>query len=183
MIGDEDVEAIIIVVVTRRLLVDPCPSFCRGKTAPGGGCGSRSPRTNKYFSLTYHSYSLISISSLILTSLPPKIFSCPHFSLSYTSCTSSIYTLYSNSTSHKHNFFFNIPPSYPPFSNLLSILLTIQLQSLFFFFILYLPIITNSILFFQLNSLYINFNYYPIHLYPIIYTNPLIIYFNFNTSH
>ena len=52
-----------------------------------------------------------------------------------------------------------------------------------FFFILYLPIITNSILFFQLNSLYINFNYYLIHLYPIIYTNPLIIYFIFNTSH
>lgn len=43
VIGDEDVEAIIIVVVTRRLLVDPCPSFCRGKTAPGGGCGSRIP--------------------------------------------------------------------------------------------------------------------------------------------
>ena len=95
----------------------------------------------------------------------------------------SIYTLYSNTTPHSHNFFFNIPPSYSPFFYPLSILLTIQLQSLFFFFILYLPIITNSILFFQLNSLYINFNYYPIHLYPIIYTNPLIIYFNFNTSH
>ena len=95
----------------------------------------------------------------------------------------SIYTLYSNSISHSHNFFFSIPPSYSPFFYLLSILLTIQLQSFFFFFILYLPIITNSILFFQLNSLYINFNYYLIHLYPIIYTNPLIIYFYFNTSH
>ena len=119
----------------------------------------------------------------ILTSLPPKITSCQNFSLSYTSYTLCIYTHYSNITSHPLNFFFNIPPSYLPFSNLLSILLTIQLQSLFFFFILYFPIITNSILFFQLNSLYIHFNYYPIHLYPIIYTNPLIIYFSFNASH
>ena len=123
------------------------------------------------------------MSCLILTSLPPKISSCPHFSLSYNLYTLSNYTLYSNTTSHSHNFFFNIPSSYSPFSNLLSILLTIQLQSLFFFFMSYLSIITNSILFFQLNSPYINFNYYTIHLYPIIYTNPLIIYFSFNASH
>ena len=65
-------------------------------------------------------------------------------------------------------------------------LLTYPSQTFSQFFSLFnfnLPIITNSILFFQLNSLYINFNYYPIHLYPIIYTNPLIIFFNFNTSH
>ena len=39
---------------------------------------------------------------------------------------------------------------------------TIQLQLLFFPFILYLPINSNSILFFHLNSLYINFNYFTI---------------------
>ena len=49
---------------------------------------------------------------------------------------------------------------------------------------LYLPIIANFILFFQLNSSYINFNYYTIHLCPIIYTNQqFIVHSNFITSH
>ena len=103
------------------------------------------------------------MSCLILTSLPPKITSCPHFSLFYTSCTLCIYTHYSNIPCHSLNFFFNIPSSYSPFLfPFLNSLQTIQLQLLFFPFILYLPIITNSILFFHLNSPFINFNYFTI---------------------
>ena len=32
-----------MLLVGHRYVAHPCPSFCRGNTAPGGGSGSRSP--------------------------------------------------------------------------------------------------------------------------------------------
>jgi hypothetical protein len=43
VIDDEDACATVIAEVTYRLLITPCPGFCRGDPYHGGGSGSRGP--------------------------------------------------------------------------------------------------------------------------------------------